>query len=159
MDTETIATEGIESAHTSGDKSAHNPRIELITRGERRRCWTAEEKQAIAVQSLTPGASPTEIARLHGISTGQLYTWRRALLAAQPELSRGRLGPFARVEVVPTRRTGPVSAVASATSVSAIPSVRLAGMIEIVLVDGTVLRVDAQVDATALGRVLSVLRG
>ena len=34
-----------ESAHTSSRKSARNPRIELITRGERRRRWTIEQKQ------------------------------------------------------------------------------------------------------------------
>ena len=162
MDTDPTAAAGIESAHTSGDKSARTPPIELITRGERRRRWTAEEKQAIAAQSLTPGATPTEVARLHGISTGQLYTWRRALLAAQPELSAGGIGRFARVEMMPTRparRMGLVSAIASAVPVSADGSARPAGMIEIVLADGTAVRVDAQVDAAALDRVLAVLRG
>ena len=37
-----------------------NPRIELITRGERRRRWTIEQKQTIAAQSLGLGASQTE---------------------------------------------------------------------------------------------------
>src|SRR5690348_13834244 len=84
-----------------------------ITRGERRRRWTAEEKQAIAAQSLSPGASPSEVARLYGISTGQLYTWRRVLLAAQPELSKGGIGPFARVEVVAAQPSAPAPAVPS----------------------------------------------
>jgi transposase len=70
----------------------------LIPRGERRRRWTTEQKQTIAAQSLAPGASPANIARLHGISTGQLYTWRHALRAAQPDAAFGR---FARVEVAP----------------------------------------------------------
>jgi hypothetical protein len=52
----------------------NSPRIELITRGERRRRWTVEQKQTIAAQSLAPGASPTEVARQYGISSGQLYT-------------------------------------------------------------------------------------
>jgi transposase len=46
--------------------------MDLIPRGERRRRWTTEQKQMIAAQSLAPGASPTNVARLHGISTGQL---------------------------------------------------------------------------------------
>ena len=161
MDTDAIPTAEKESAHTSGHKSARNPRIELITRGERCRRWTVAEKQAIAAQSLTPGATPTEVARLHGISTGQLYTWRRALLAAQPELSAGGIGRFARVEMMPMRtaqRMGPVSAITSAVPASAGGSARPAGMIEIVLADGTAVRVDAQVDAAALDRVLAVLR-
>src|ERR1700760_3242935 len=72
------------SASTSTHRSARSPRVEVITRGEPRRRWTAEQKQAIAAESLAPGASSTEVARRHGIGTGQLYTWRRALLAAQP---------------------------------------------------------------------------
>ncbi len=93
---ETAAT--AESAHTSSRKSAPTIRMDLIPRGERRRRWTIEQKQMIAAQSLAPGASPTDIARLHGISTGQLYTWRHALKAAQPGAATGR---FARVEVAP----------------------------------------------------------
>src|SRR3954467_9447644 len=48
-----------------------------------REALTAHTKQMIAAASLAPGASPTEVARQHGIGTGQLYNWRRALLAAQ----------------------------------------------------------------------------
>jgi transposase len=158
MDDGTTDLAGIESAHRSGHKSARTARIELITRGERRRRWTAEEKQAIAAQSLSPGASPSEVARLYGISTGQLYTWRRALLAAQPELLKGGIGPFARVEVVAAQPSPPAPAIPSLSApLGLLP--RPAGVIEIVLADGTVVRVDARVDAAALGRVLSVLRG
>jgi transposase-like protein len=71
--------------------------MDLIPRGERRH-WTTEQKQTIAAQSLAPGASPTDVARLHGISTGQLYMWRQALKAAQAGVAIGR---FARVEVAP----------------------------------------------------------
>jgi transposase-like protein len=35
--------------------------------------WTIEQKQMIAAQSLARGASATEVARQHGIGTGQLY--------------------------------------------------------------------------------------
>src|ERR1700732_4221548 len=132
MELDAISTEvpaEPESAHTSSRKSARNPRIELIPRGERRRRWTTEQKQTIAAQSLAPGASPANIARLHGISTGQLYTWRHALRAAQPDAAFGR---FARVEVAPQ----PVARVD-------IPA-RPPGLIEIALSDGTTVRVDAR---------------
>src|SRR3954469_16285393 len=84
-----------ESAHTTSRKSAPTLRMDLIPRGERRRRWTTEQKQTIAAQSLAPGASPTEVARLHGISTGQLYTWRHALKAAQPSAAIGRSAELA----------------------------------------------------------------
>src|SRR3978361_764600 len=101
MDTDALPAEtavSSESAHTTSRKSAPTLRMDLIPRGERRRRWTTEQKQTIAAQSLVPGVSPTDVARLHGISTGQLYTWRHALKAAQPTAGIGR---FARVEVAP----------------------------------------------------------
>ena len=109
METETKvvgATATPESAHMSPHKGARTPRIEWITRGERRRRWTIEQKQMIAAQSLARGASATEVARQHGIGTGQLYNWRKALLAAQP-------ASFARVEVAAAgmmERAGPATA-------------------------------------------------
>ena len=122
------ATASAEGAHTTSRKSAPILRVDLIPRGERRRRWTTEQKQTIAAQSLVPGVSPTDVARLHGISTGQLYTWRHALKAAQPGAAIGR---FARVEVAP-RPLAPAD----------VPA-RLSGLIEIALSDGTTVRVDA----------------
>jgi transposase len=133
-----------ESAHTTSRKSAPTLRMDLIPRGERRRRWTTEQKQMIAAQSLSSGASPTNVARLHGISTGQLYTWRHALKAAQPGAAIGR---FARVEVAPQ----PVAPPNTPT--------RSPGLIEIALSDGTMVRVDAGVDPRALRRVLAAMRG
>ena len=147
MDTDLTPAEAAastESAHTISRKSAPTFRMDLIPRGERRRRWTTEQKQMIAAQSLAPGASPTNIARLHGIGTGQLYTWRHALKAAQPGPAIGR---FARVEVAQQPVTPP--------DVQARPS----GLIEIALSNGTTVRVDAGIDPRALRRVLAALRG
>jgi transposase len=134
--------------------------VELITRGERRRRWTVEQKQTIAAQSLAPGASPTEVARRHGIGTGQLYNWRQALLAAQPTAAAAVPGRFTRVEV--TAAGTPPGAVEGCMIPAPTPpltAVQPAGLIEIVLPNGTTLRVDAQVDPRALRRVLAALRG
>jgi len=132
--------------------------VELMTRGERRRRWTVEQKQMIAAQSLAPGASATEVARQHGIGTGQLYNWRKGLRAAQPGAAVP--GRFARVEVV----TAKPLLCAAQNSMNAAPTpqpkpAQPADLIEIVLPAGTTLRVDAQVDPRALRRILAVLRG
>src|ERR1700760_1450596 len=87
----------IASAHMISHKSARIAPLELITRNGRRR-WTVERKQMIAAQSLAPRASATDAARLHGIGTGQLNNWRKALRAAQP--SSAVPGRFARIQVV-----------------------------------------------------------
>jgi len=165
MELDAITAAEPESAHTSSRKSARSPRIELITRGERRRRWTIEQKQTIAAQSLAPGTSPTEVARQYGISSGQLYTWRHALLAAQSEAVTHTAGRFARVEVKATQtveRESEESVIGAPSPVAqlvAIPTAQPLGRIEIVLADGTAVRMDAQFDELALRRVLAVLRG
>jgi transposase-like protein len=50
----------------------------IITRAEPRRSWTIEQNRAIVAESLGSDLTPTEVARKHGISSEQLYTWRRA---------------------------------------------------------------------------------
>ncbi len=97
MDTDATVIEpdaGSESTRTSARTSGRRSSIELITRAEPRRRWSIEQKQSIAAESLAPGASPTEVACRYGVSSGLLYAWRKALLAAQPNIAR-----FARVEV------------------------------------------------------------
>ena len=99
MMTDIESTEAAESSdtstHTSDRMSARPQRIEVITRGERRRRWSLEEKQAIVAESLAPHASLTAIARRHGIGTGQLYAWRHQLLGRRA----GDAACFARVEL------------------------------------------------------------
>jgi transposase len=143
-----LMPDGATSAQTSRHKSARSDRIELIPRGERRRRWTTEQKQTIAAHSLSPGVSPTDVAREHGISTGQLTTWRRALLAAQPALRTG----FARVAMTAVSAPPAPRPVPRSPTLPAVP-------IEIVLPDGTVLRIDPGLDMRALRRVLAALRG
>jgi len=133
--------------------SARNQRIELITRGERRRRWSVEQKREIAAESLEAGISPITVARRYGISSGLLYTWRRHLLEGSLGVTRQPAAKFARVEVMAVP-ADPALAVAPA---AATPSGPMNGMIEIALPCGVSVRVDAQVDSGALGRVLAAL--
>lgn len=50
---------------------------EVLTGPERQRRWSLEEKLRILAQSVAPGSSVSLVCRMHGISRGQLYTWRR----------------------------------------------------------------------------------
>jgi transposase len=113
-------------------------------------------------ESLSPGTTPTEVARKHAVSSGLLYTWRQQLLASQLTPVVRPAPTFAQVEIAgapgqpdasdrtPVEPTGP-------TATTPLP--RLEGLIEIVLPDGVTLRVDAQVDGRALRRVLGALEG
>ena len=151
-----------ESARTTNHKSGRTPRVEVITRGERRRSWTAEQKDQIVAESLGPELTPTEVARKHGISTGQLYTWRLQRLSVQAALVTRAVPRFAEVELAPapspadTADLMPVEAPAPSTPSAAS---RPEGLIEVVLPGGVVVRMDAHVDGRALRRVLGALEG
>src|SRR5437870_9652601 len=56
-----------------------NGRVEVITSVERRRRWSAAEKQQLVVASLEPSASVSAIAREAGIHPSQLYGRAHAL--------------------------------------------------------------------------------
>jgi transposase len=142
------------SSRTSTRTSSRGSRVELITRGEPRRRWSTEQKQAIAAKSFEPGVSSMEVAREYGISSGLISTWRRALLAAQPT-SGGAFAQFARVEIARPQRATP----SIDPPMRPEPQPRPVSLIEIVLPDGTAVRVDAQIDPRVLRRVLAALRG
>jgi transposase len=151
-----------ESAHTTNHRSARNPRVEVITRGERRRSWSADQKSQIVAESLGPELTPTEVARKHGISTGQLYTWRQQRLNVQTALVTRAAPRFAEVELAPAppsaKAADPKPLDAPSQFSASAPS-RPEGLIEIVLPGGVVVRLDAHVDNRALRRVLDALEG
>ncbi|HXU92383.1 MAG TPA: transposase [Gallionella sp.] len=162
MDATLLPPAQAEDAHRTDRKSVRRPRVELITRGERRRRWSIEQKQEIVAESLSPDTTPTEVARKHAVSSGLLYTWRQQLLAGQVGPAIRPVPTFARVEI--TAASGqpdpPAPTPAEpAGSASTIALPRSDGVIEIVLPDGVTLRVDAQVDGRALRRVLAALEG
>jgi transposase len=142
-----VDKEDLGSPHTRA-REVHG---EVLTGPERRRRWSLEEKLRILAQSVAPGSSPTLVCRLHGISSGQLYTWRR-------QFRTGELTGFAPVRLAP-----PVEQRALATApVDAVPTLAepdrpTDGIIEVELPSGVKLRLTGAVDEVALRRVLSAL--
>ena len=53
-------------------------RIEVFTGAGRRREWSAEQKAAILAESYAGTSSVCDVARRHGLTPTQLFTWRRA---------------------------------------------------------------------------------
>ncbi|MBV9783256.1 MAG: transposase [Acidisphaera sp.] len=151
-----------EDAHKTDRKSARRPRVELITRAERRRRWSIEQKQEIVAESLSADTTPTEVARKYAVSSGLLYTWRHQFLAGQFSPAVPSAPTFAKVEIAnaPGQAAPPDhTPMDSSGSVATAPLPRVEGLIEIVLLDGVTLRVDAKVDGRALRRVLAALEG
>ena len=146
-----------ESTRTTSRTSGRSNRVEIITRGEPRRSWTLAQKREIVAESFGPDLTPTEVARKHAISSGQLYTWRQQLLGVQSALVQRGMPRFAEVDLGldPTPSADPKPVASPPVASSATP--RAEGLIEIVLPSGVMLRVDAQVDGRALRRVLGAL--
>ncbi|GJE03639.1 IS66-like element accessory protein TnpA [Methylobacterium isbiliense] len=113
----------------------------------RRKSYTVEEKQRLVAESYEPGASVSLGARRHDINANLLFTWRRQMRAPASAASPLELIP---IEVI----SGAPATVAAIAAEAGQRSV-----IEIVLVGGVCVRVDAEVSETALRRVLSAVKG
>ena len=121
--------------------------MEIITGVERRRRWRPEQKLRILAELELPGTTVAEVARRHDVSRGLLWQWRyaqrRGELVDQPAFLPMRV--LAAPEALPAPPPGDVAAEPD-------------GRIEIVLPDGTTLRVSETVGAVGLHRILAALR-
>jgi transposase len=128
------------------------PRVEVITSVERRRRWSREEKERLVAASLEPGVSVSEVARSANLHVSQLFRWRKEL-CDRVDAGSSQLVP---VEIVPAAAMPPA---VEAPVPSAAPGRqrRKCGIIEIELGGGRRVRVDRDVDAEALRRVLDAL--
>lgn len=52
-------------------------RLEVISGAGGRRRWSADDKARILEETLVPGAVVSEVARRHGLTPQQVFTWRR----------------------------------------------------------------------------------
>ena len=98
-----------------------------------------------------PGVSVSEVARSAGIHVSQLFRWRKDL-CDRVDAGSSQLVP---VEIVPAAL--PPAVEAPAPSASPGRRRRKSGIIEIELGGGRRVRVDRDVDAEALRRVLDAL--
>ena len=140
-----------ESARKSAPSTTRRPLVEVVTRGEPRRRWSEEDRARILAEAMAPGAIASHVARRFGVSTGQFYTWRKAMLlrsaacVGQQGLAKA---DFAEVQLsaLPPEPSPPLPPAQT-------------GVMEITLPGGALIRVDAAVDGAALGRVLAALAG
>jgi transposase len=110
--------------------------IEVITSVERRRRWSAAEKERLVAASLEPSASVSAVAREAGIHPSQLYGWRRQLLRSRPGAS------FAAVRI------------AAEPAPTGLPA---PGLIELEFANGSRMRITGAVDPTTLTAVVVAL--
>jgi len=128
-------------------------RLEVIASGARRR-WTDAEKARIVAESFDGPRRVSATARRYGLTSSQVFTWRRQLASA------AALQPAA-AETAPTFTPVTVTSEATETAVPAIAGARreavTVGRMEIALANGRRIVVGMDVDADALARVVEVL--
>jgi transposase len=130
--------------------------MEIITGVERRRHWRPEEKLRILAELDEPGAKFADVARRHEVSRGLLWQWRDAqrrgtLVAEEPA--------FVPLRIVPELPAPEPQGSPTVSPPTADPGAEPDDRIEIVLPDGTAVRVPEAISTTALRRVLAALRG
>jgi transposase len=129
-------------------RSAPELGYEVLPGVSRRRVWSTEEKLRILAQSVAPGSSPKLTCRMHRVSSGQFYTWRK-------QFRSGELTGFVPVSIAPEPSVLP--AVAPAEISAVLPPPATAGSVEVELPSGVKLRFTGEVDAVTLRRILSAL--
>lgn len=131
-------------------------RFDVFTGTGRRRSFTAAEKAAIVAESYGGEDSVCGVARRHGLSSSQLFTWRRL---AQPQRSceAGEPPLFVPVVVSTEPEVAPNPA-ASMPPKSRKRRRRSEGASIELEIDGVVVRVGRDADAGAIAAVIGALR-
>ena len=145
---------GLKSRISAGTDAATDgvARVEIVTRGEPRREYTAEQRAQILTETALPGARVLVVAQRHGISPSLVYRWRREAAGRPVRKALPRAPSF-----VPLLVDG--GGLAKAAVVSPEPAGQDAGAdrIEVVLRNGRVLRVASTADPGAIARLAAVL--
>jgi len=127
-------------------------RFEVFTGSGRRREWSDERKAQIVAESYEPGVTVCAVARRHGLTPQQLFTWRR--LARKP------------LEAMPVVEDGPMfaPAVLDAKPVASEPERARAarkkpgsGAIELEI-SGAIVRIASGADAATIAAVIQAVK-
>ncbi|WP_439650110.1 IS66-like element accessory protein TnpA [Glacieibacterium megasporae] len=121
-------------------KSAHGDQPAVVIQSERRRRWSDEAKLRIVQETLVPDAITSLVARRHEIGTGQLYTWRKQMLA-------GAMKGFMPVELCAPALSVPEER----------PPAPRTGLVEIVMPSGARVTIEPEIERAALKKVLGVI--
>ena len=129
--------------------------VELLTNARQRRSWRPEQKQQIVLDLVRFGLSAERFARQHGLTPSVIHRWRREMIAESRRLHS--LSPdapaFAAVTVATIPAPGPTPAAASLSTQGS----HSADRVEIVLLNGRRLTVDAGIAPGSLRRLVQAL--
>lgn len=111
------------------------------------RQWSYEKKRRVVEETMKPGMSVSIVARRHDINANLAFCWRKLY-------QEGRLGVKAGEQsFIPVGVVGGHASVSSPVSVP-----HSAGLIELALPGGIILRVDSRIEEPVLRRVLRAVK-
>jgi len=120
-------------------------RMEIITGRERRRRWSDEDKLRILEEASAPQTSAAAVARRHDLLPQQIYTWRRQFRVIEQvgdeSVSFLPVGLIEEEDIARRRKARG----------------RRSDRIEVKLVNGRALCVDADIDNGILSRLIRVV--
>jgi transposase len=138
-------------------------RGEVLGRIERRRRWSAEEKLAVVMASLEPGAVVTNVARRFDVTRQRVYDWRRAARRGELGMPGGVMG---FVEVVAGPQADDPAAGSEAAPIAVAPhsgttdgATAAPGVTVEIVLGGRVLRAPADLPAAELRRLIGAVEG
>lgn len=132
-------------------------RGEIISRVERRRRWSSEQKVKILTETLEPGATVSAVADRNGVSRSQVYVWKR--LAERGGIPGISLNGPPRQLFAPVRIEAMPPAPAPATAAPATTYPQRPGAIEVALTNGRIVRVDEGIEPVRLAQLIAALDG
>ena len=123
-------------------------RFEVFTASGRRRELSDEEKIQIVAESYSGEMSVSAVAQRHGLSPGQLFTWRRQSRNPSEQTSTPMFAPAVmdKPAEMPSRRRKTMA-----------KSTPLAVAIELEI-DGALLRIASGTDSTTIAAVIQALK-
>ncbi|MHC2486217.1 IS66-like element accessory protein TnpA [Sinorhizobium meliloti] len=121
-------------------------KVEILTGAERQRRWSAEQKLSILQEAFNTDGSVSVVARRHDILPQQIYAWRKKF--SPPKLEAPKSASFIPVSVIT-----PLESPADGSKRSGLRS--RSKDVEIVLRNGRVLRIAADLDLQLLSALIA----
>jgi transposase len=148
--------------------------VSKVGAGAQRRTWSLEERQQIVGEALAAGASVAAVARRHGLNANLVFKWIRRAREGWLDRRRTPAKDIAASIMSEAESAAPAFVPVKLVELNAVAAPALTpppvvtkpvratrrtqcGMMEISLPNGARVSLDADVDAEALRRVLSVL--
>ena len=131
-------------------------RLEVFTGAGRRRRWSDADKAAIVAESHSGTGTVCDIARRHGLASGQLFSWRRRLRQPVDDAATPVSAPLfvpALVEVSPA----PIAVPKPRSTAKRARKSRTVPMVEVVI-DGASVKIARGADAATIAAVLGALK-